>query len=135
VSLPKRWLRRAPCPAGEIVRRHEFRCARLALSFSALGEPAAHCFRQAFRIDSKARLQKAVGNRKCVIELGLAGEVVHTKIVKPIERTGTAVSAYNDVDAQLLSEYEVSIARTHGDAYDAANSLPLPNQRTRIELV
>ncbi len=62
-------------------------------------------------MDAKTRFEQAVGNRKCVIELGLAREVAHRKIVKPIERTGTAVCASDDVDAQLLSEHEVSIAR------------------------
>ena len=78
-------------------------------------------------MDAKTRFDQALGKSRCVIELGLAGEVAHTKIVQPIERTGTAVSAYNDVDAQLLSEHEVSIARHLRAAYDAANSLPLPN--------
>jgi len=83
-------------------------------------------------MDAKTRFEKALGNRKCVIELGLARKVAHTKIVQPIERTGTAVCTSDDVDAQLLSEHEVNIPATHGAAYDAANSLPLPNQRIRI---
>ena len=62
-------------------------------------------------MDGKTRFEKTLGNGKCVIELGLAGEVAHTKILQPIERTGTADTARTDVDAQLLSDHEVSIAR------------------------
>jgi hypothetical protein len=62
-------------------------------------------------VDAKTRFEKALGNGKCVIELGLAREVAHRKIVQPIERAGTAVCASDAVDAQLLSEHAVSIAR------------------------
>ncbi len=85
------------------------------MPLAALGEPNAHCFRQAFWMDAKTRFENTFGDRKCVIELGLAGEVAHTKIVEPIEGTGTAVSADNDVDAQPLSEHKVSIAARHSD--------------------
>jgi len=60
-------------------------------------------------MDAKTRFEQAIGNRKCVIELGLAREVADRKTVKPIERKGTAVCASDDVDAQLLSEHEVNI--------------------------
>ena len=65
----------------------------MTLPFAALREPGAHCFCQAFGMDAKTRFKNTRGDRKCVIELGLASEVAHTQIVKPIEGTGTAVSA------------------------------------------
>jgi hypothetical protein len=75
-----------------------------------LGEPGAHGFREAFRLDAVTRFDEAFGDGKCIVKLGLAGEVAHTKIVEPIERTGTALGVHNDLDAQFPGEHEASIA-------------------------
>jgi hypothetical protein len=82
---------------------------RPPLALATLGEPGAHGFCQALGLDAETRFEEAFGNRECVIKLGLAGEVAHAKIVKPIERTGTALGPYNDFHAQLLSVHKASI--------------------------
>jgi hypothetical protein len=98
-----------------------------------LGKPGAHGFRQALGLDAGTRFQEAFSNRECVIKLGLAGEIAHTKIVKPIERTWMALGAHNDFDPQLLGVHEASITSPAArKARAAPNSLLLPNQRTRI---
>ena len=81
-------------------------------ALAAFYEPGAHGFRQALRLHAETRFDKTFGNGKCVIELGFAGEVAHTKIVEPIEGASAALGAYNDVDAQLLSVHEASIAQS-----------------------
>lgn len=83
---------------------------RPPLALASLGEPGAHGFRQAFGLDAVTRFDETFGNGECVVKLGLAGEVAHTKIVQPIERTGMALGAQDDVNAQLPSEHEASIA-------------------------
>ena len=90
--------------------RTDLETHRLAQSLATLGEPGAHGFRQALGLDAKTGFQEAFGKRQCVIKLGFSGEVAHTKIVKPLEGTGTALGAYNDFDAQLLSVHDDSIA-------------------------
>jgi hypothetical protein len=106
---------------------------RLPVALATLSEPGAHGFRETFRLDAETRFQETFSNRKCVIKLGLAGEIAHTKIVKPIERARTAFALHDEFDAQLLSVHEASITCPAArKARAAPNSLLLPNQRTRI---
>jgi hypothetical protein len=107
---------------------------RLPAALATPGEPGAHGFRQALRLDAVTRFDETYGNRKRVVKLGLAREVAHTKIVEPFERAWLALGAYEDVDTQLLSEHEASIANAAPPRQPAPNSLLRPNQRTRIEL-
>jgi hypothetical protein len=37
----------------------------MTLPLAALGEPGAHCFRQAFRMDAKTRFENTCGDKKC----------------------------------------------------------------------
>lgn len=110
---------------------------RLSLALAAPGEPRGHGFREAFGFYAGTGFEEALGNRKRVVKLRLAGEVAHTEIVKPIEGAGAPLGTHHDFDAELVSEHESSIT---GGSWDkgtsrTANFLPLPNERTRIKFV
>jgi hypothetical protein len=103
---------------------------------AALGNPGAHCFRQAFGMDAKTRFENTRGDKKCVIELGLAGEVANTKKLSS-QSSGQGPRSVPIMTSTRSLWANTNSVRPHDTmtAYDAANFLPLPNQRTRIELV
>jgi len=82
---------------------------RLTVAFATAGEPSAHGACQAFRLDAETGFEQTVGDRERVIELSLPGEVAHTEIIEPIERTGAALGPGNEVDAQFSGVHRASI--------------------------
>ncbi len=104
------------------------------MTFASTGEPGAHGFGQAFRLDSKARFYKAIGEWKRVVKFGLASEIAHAKVIEPVERAWPALGACNHLDAEFSSVHRVSISRRRAtpEIWCCANSLPLQECRTRI---
>ncbi len=87
---------------------------RLAVALSAPGEPIAHSFGEAVRVDPETGFEKALGNRECVIKLGLTRKVPHTKVVEPIDRArtwraGARLAADHNFHAEFSGIHEASI--------------------------
>lgn len=87
----------------------------MAFAFAALGEPGREAFGETSRSEAVAGFDAAVGDGKCVVEIGGIGEIAHAELVKPIERAGLFVALDDDVDGELLRVHAsilASVARS-----------------------
>jgi len=74
----------------------------MTFAFAALGEPGGEAFGEAFGGEAIAGFDAAIGDGERVVEIGGVGEIAHTELIEPIERTGLFLAKDDDVNRELL---------------------------------
>jgi hypothetical protein len=87
----------------------DFHANGLAFAFATLGEPGGEALSETFGSEAETGFEAPVCDREGVVKIGGVGEIAHAKLVEPLEGTGLALAADENIDVKLLGVHKEMI--------------------------
>ncbi len=87
-----------------------FDADRFAFSLATLREPRREPIRKAPGGEAEAGLNAAVGGGESIVKFSGIGEIAHAELIEPLEGTGLALTANEDIDVKFLRVHGLRIA-------------------------